>query len=498
MKINKTYINILLCLVLLGASSCSDFLTEDNKSDYTQENYFQTREQAESAINTLYASLRFVSDGSGTYGESPFMMLEFITGLCNTEVGQSQFNNAYRNLTANSEDSYVLSWWQNSYRAIANANLAISRIPEIDMPQSDKDDLIAQAKFIRAFYYFHLVRLFGDVPLIVEPVDASSELLYPARSSQQEVYDAIVSDLTDAEKSGLPFSDPSGRVSQGAIKTLLSSVYLTMAGYPLQAGDNYYKLAADKAKEVIDSNAFSLFEDYDQLHDPAITNTGELIFQSQYLVGFATSGLTAWMLPRSRGISQFSDEYGALYPTQQFIDAHESGDKRLEEQEFYYTKYPSIEDPNDTVDFSATYIYKYFDEDAVLRTAQSSLGWTFFRYAEVLLTYAEAGYKAYGATAEVLDAINQIRERANLPLYDASITEEDIWKERFYELSFENKYWFDMVRRRKALNLETGVFEDYVGHEFSYGPTLTEKYLLFPIPLREVNNNKELTQNPDW
>ncbi|EIJ38270.1 RagB/SusD family protein [Galbibacter orientalis DSM 19592] len=499
MKISKKiYINALLCLVLLGVSSCSDFLTEENESEYTQDNYFQTREQAESAINTLYASLRFVSDGSGTYGESPFMMLEFATGLCNTEVGQSQFNNAYRNLTANSEDAYALNWWQNSYRAIANANLAIARIPEIDMAQTDKDNLVGQAKFIRAFYYFHLVRLFGDVPLILEPVDASSELLYPARSPQQEVYNAIVTDLKDVENSGLPFTDESGRVGLGAAKTLLSSVYLTMAGYPLQAGDNYYKLAADKAKEVIDSKKYSLFTDYDNLHDPSINNTGEIIFQNQYLIGFATSGLTAWMLPRSRGISQFSDEYGALYPTQQFIDAHETGDKRLEEQEFYFTEYPSIENPDETVDFSATYIYKYFDEDAVLRTAQSSLGWKFFRYAEVLLTYAEAGFEAYGPTTEVLAAINEIRDRANLPLYDASITEEDIWKERFYELSFENKYWFDMARRRKALNLSTGSFENFVGHQFSYGPTLTDKYLLFPIPQREINNNKQLTQNPGW
>ena len=79
MKISKKiYINALLCLVLLGVSSCSDFLTEENESEYTQDNYFQTREQAESAINTLYASLRFVSDGSGTYGESPFMMLALL------------------------------------------------------------------------------------------------------------------------------------------------------------------------------------------------------------------------------------------------------------------------------------------------------------------------------------------------------------------------------------------------------------------------------------
>src|SRR5690606_27858259 len=165
---------------------------------------------------------------------------------------------------------------------------------------------------------------------------------------------------------------------------------------------------------------------------------------------------------------------------------------------FYYTQYPSIDNPDEIVSFGATYIFKYFNEDAVLNTAQNDLNFTIFRYAEVLLTYAEAGFQTYGPTAEVLAAVNQIRERANLPVFDASVTQEDIWTERFYELAFENKTWFDMVRRRKALDIETGSWENFVGHQFSYGPTLSEKYLLFPIPQREISNNTKLTQNPGW
>src|SRR5690606_21949350 len=90
------YIVVLYSAVLLLGSSCSEFLEEENESDYTEENYFQTPEHAEAAINTLYSELRFISDGSGTYGESPFMMLEFPTGLLNTEVGQSQANRDLR------------------------------------------------------------------------------------------------------------------------------------------------------------------------------------------------------------------------------------------------------------------------------------------------------------------------------------------------------------------------------------------------------------------
>ena len=499
--INKsTYIAVFSSAVLLLGSSCSDFLEEENESDYTEENYFQTPEHAEAAINTLYSELRFVSDGAGTYGESPFMMLEFPTGLLNTEVGQSQSNRDLRNLTTNAENNYLIYWWERSYKSVANANLAIARIPEIEMDEGDKRRLIGQAKFMRAFNYFNLVRIFGDVPLILEPVlDSNSELLYPERTAQEEVYAAIVKDLVEAEDSGLPKMDNTGRIGLGAVKTLLSSVYLTMAGYPLQAGDQYYQMAADKAGEVINDFGYALFDEYAKLHDKRYQNSTEFIFQNQYLAGAnITNGLTAWLLPRQRGISAFSDEFGVMYPTEAFINSHEPGDKRTEEQEFYFTEYKSYEDTTKIVDFGATYIFKYFNEEAALNTAQNDLNFTFFRYAEVLLTYAEAGLKAYGPTTEVLNAVNQVRNRANLPLFDASVTQEDIWTERFHELSFENKTWFDMVRRRKVLDVETGEWEDFVGHQFSYGPTLTEKYLLFPIPQREISNNTKLTQNPGW
>ena len=94
------------------------------------------------------------------------MMWEFPTGLLNTEVGQSQFNRDLRTLSTNAENNYFNVWWERSYGAIANANLSIKRIPEIEMNEDEKQRLIGEAKFMRAFHYFNLVRIFGDVPLI--------------------------------------------------------------------------------------------------------------------------------------------------------------------------------------------------------------------------------------------------------------------------------------------------------------------------------------------
>src|SRR5699024_11677350 len=113
----------------------------------------------------------------------------------------------------------------------ANAN---SR--DVEMDESKKKDLLGEDRFLRAFYYYHLVRLYGEIPLVTEPVDASSEEFYPEEASIDSIYGQILEDLKVAEQAGLKKNSTSGRVTQGAVKSLLASVYLTMAGYPLVTG----------------------------------------------------------------------------------------------------------------------------------------------------------------------------------------------------------------------------------------------------------------------
>ncbi|HEY0176862.1 MAG TPA: RagB/SusD family nutrient uptake outer membrane protein [Pedobacter sp.] len=494
--INHLIFSLILMTVLF--SGCKKYLDEDNRSNYTQENYFQTGDQAQAFINNLYSTLRSITDGTGTYGESPFMMLEFPTGLANTEVGQSQYNNTLRTLTANSDNNYFYVWWSNSYKAIANANLAIERIPSINMNEVTKKRLLGEAYFFRAFYYYHLVRIYGDVPLITVSINAASPELYPERTAQESVYNLIVSDLTTAEAAGLPSTDATGKVSAGAVKSLLASVYLTMAGYPLQKKENFQK-AADKANEVITSGAYRLFATYADLRNKANKNTGEFIFQTQYQVGIATSTVNQYLLPRSRKITKFSDEYGAIYPTAEFYGSYEPNDLRTQEQQFYYSKYTSVLDGTE-VSFGNQFIFKFFDTEAAT-TAQSDMNWTFLRYPEVLLIYAEASNEVSGPSQAAYDAVNLIRKRAQLPdlagLSQSSFREA-IWRERYHELAYENKAFFDMQRTRMVYNPVAGTFDSFVGHQFSYGPQLTEKYLLMGIPSREINNNKKLSQNTGW
>lgn len=504
----KTNIKIKLQVLITGTlmffgTSCSDFLEEVDPSNITADGYFKSLEHAETALNSVYSGLR--QGLGGAYGGGPWLMLEFATGLADSDLGQADNSNIIRNLDNNADNDYGAAHWTNKYKAIGNANLCLAYIPGVAGDEDLKNKYIAEAKFLRAYNYFELVRMFGKVPLIDQIVDLESDLFLPERAEVADVYDLIVKDLTEAEAvfdaQALPFNDESGRVSRGAIKTMLASVYLTMAGYPLQKGASHYTLAANKAKEVIDSGVYSLFGSYDDLHDPAMKNKVENIFMVQYAAGVTSANWQPHIIPYNLNISSYSAQTGAIYANQEFVNAHEAGDKRVEEKEFYYTEFTSKLDRNVTVPLGGHFLWKHFDVAANLGDPQSDLNWSIHRYAELLLIYAEAlnetGTQDY-------NGLNAIRVRANLdPLSGLSQDEfrEAVWKEKWCELSFENKTWYDMVRIRKGFDVATGEFVDYIGYHPVYLPAstvMTERELLFPIPTADIQNNTNLTQNTGY
>lgn len=494
---------LLLLFILVGGSSCQKFLEEDDPSNLTPETFYTLPEHATTAVASAYAQTRFFSGGAGIF-VSNFQMLEAVTGTMKTETGQNSDLNNLLGLGYNGDNVMVNNWWNSLYNIIAQTNLILDRVPAINpMDEGQKKRVLGEAYFLRAWAYFYLVRLWGNVPLITAPQTRSSANFYPSRTPQEEVYAQIVKDLTTAEGSGLPLTDATGRVSMGAVKSLLAKVYLTMAGYPLRKGTAHYKLAADKAAEVINSGGFRLFDTYDELHTPSLKNRGEHIFQIQYAAGIAdNNGIQDKLLPNFKDISAFGTEIGSIVPVLQFYNSFESGDKRkVDRQGFFYTAY--YDKGNGPLkDLSAPYIYKHFDVIAHGTagrpgTTASSMNWNQLRFAEVLLIYAEAQNEADGSPdAAAIDALAKIRTRAGLAT-PASFTQDAfrqaVWKERWQELCYENITWFDMVRLRKAFNPVTGSFDDFVGYKFpDSGATLAQKHLLFPLPTAEMQNNPSL------
>ena len=495
--------------LLLAATSCQDFLEEDNRSNLTQENYFANATQAQAAVDGLYNRLRLFNASPG-YGEEVWVGLELMA-LHATTLGQSFNNNQIINQTIDPANPYFSTVWNNAYNGIAAANLSIARIPGVTMDENRKKALLGEAYFIRAFLYYHLVRLYGDVPLIIVPVTGTSPELYPTRAPQADVYNLIISDLQAAEQSGLAPVDRSGRVSLGAVKSLLASVYLTTAGYPLQIKANY-QLAANKAAEVIDAGNYPLFVTktvktkvdsavYINLHNNASKNQGELILQAQYGFGITTNAISALVIPYFSGVSRYNDEFGAVIPTPGFYATYEPGDLRAKERQFYFSSYPSIKTPSQTINFGTQALYKYFHVESALGNGVNDENWTLLRMPEVMLIYAEAINEASGATPKAYEQINAIRSRAMLPALSGLSKDafrEAVWKERYHELAYENKAYFDIQRTRKTYDVVNNRFVDVVGFKGEVGPAFQEKYLLWGIPSAEINNNKQLTQNPGW
>jgi len=483
----------------MALTGCSDFLTESDPTNFTVENYFTKPEHARSSVNAVYASMR--GPLTSGFGGGAWMMTEFATGLAATDLGQAVNSYFVKDLNNTSDNGYGQTIWQQYYLGIGNANLSIAKIPDIPMDADEAKRLLGEAHFLRAWYYFELVRMFGHIPLVTEPTSLQSSQLRPPQADPEAVYNLIVQDLTTAETAGLPWRNASGRVSLGAVKALLAEVYLTMAGYPLQKGQSHYRLAADKAREVMDAGQFSLFGSYADLHDPAKKNVEENIFMIQFATQLIPSNWQVAIIPYNKNISQYSDETGGIYVTADFVASYDPGDLRAQEKQFFFTQYTHESNRNQVVDLGGYFLWKHFDEVAQTSTANSDLNWPVIRYANVLLTFAEASNEADGPTVDAYDAVNAVRKRAELP--DLAGLSKDglreaIWKERWHELCFENKIWFDMVRLRKAFNVSTKQFEDYVGHRFSYGPVLKERELLFPIPTAEVRNNTNLVQNRDY
>lgn len=503
MKIyKKIKLVALVAMLMLGAVGCQkDFLTEKNLSALTLENYFTTEPQAQAAINGIYPTLQLFTSANANYGESPWTSIEFPVGHA-TSLGQSLYNNGLIRHNNSSIEPVFKTVWVGFYNGIANANVAITKIPPIVMNELTKKSMLGEAYFLRALYYYYLVRLYGDLPLIAEPIDFSSPDLYPSRSPKEKVYDLIVSDLKEAEKSGIPNTDKKGKVSMGAVKSLLASVYLTMAGQPLNKGVAYYQLAADKAKEVIDANWYSLFTDYYFLHDRSHKNQGELIFQVQYLTGVKTNDIIKAITPSKIGISLL-DEYGAIMPRSEFVNSYELNDKRTLEKQFFFTQY-NKKNSTTIIKFGEFALYKYWLTEAagLGGDLNEDQNWTIFRLPEVLLTYAEASNEVNGPTQSAYDQINLIRKRATLPNLSGLTKEqfrEAIWKERYHELAFENKAYFDIQRTRKVYNLIANKFEDAFTYKNESGATFDEKYMLWPLPSSELDANPKLKpQNTGW
>lgn len=492
-----------MLVTFIAGTSCEKFLKEEPTSFITPESSLSSLKVARAFTNACYRFLQSSMLGGqpSSYGGNTWNLMEFMTGKANSDLGQTGFVN-FQNLSYNPTSFYVDTWWQNLYKGVGTCNQAIEQLPTITAPgltDEVRTNMLAEAHTMRALYYFFLVRMYGDVPSVTEvPKQVSG--LNQTRTPAKEIYDnIIIPDLLLSEQSTLSWKDNTGLVSMGFVKSLLADVYLTYAGAAINGGDQYYGESAKRSLDVINNGGYTLFPEYKAMINPASKNSGEFIFQVQYAAAVPSNNpLTPLTIPNYSRISKYSDEYGSVYPTEEFINSFPAGDKRVQERQFFYSSYPNAE-TGVIVNFNGHYIYKWFDSTAVVNTLKSDLNYTLYRLADVMLLYAEASNRAEnGPNAKAIECVNNIRERAELdPIGSMSedAFEKEVWLQRYYELCFENKIWFDMLRTRKVHNDVSGNWDDFIGHKTVFNATFSEKQLLFPVPKQEIDVNPNLLPN---
>lgn len=509
------------CAGLMSFTACNDFLDESPKSSLTNVDYYQTEAQAQSNVNYLYrtGAINQIASAPSAYIGCFASVNQMLTGyFSNSYEGQEQVCKYARELTRQNFTMRIASTmdgaWDDIYKAINVANGAIKHIPEIPMSDAKKAQLIAEAKFFRAFNYFFLVKTYGGVPLYTEPYE-SAQNMELERSSVDAVYAQIESDLKDAlSLPEMKYQDNGHRISKYVVAMTLSSVYMQ---------ENKYAEAAEMAKIVVNSghkltanadlamnSAFNKLRSQDDIDeviysrefDDAISNSGW--FPTYAFNGTATSVFSTYSI--------FERVFG---PTNQFLNVYEENDLRIQPNQFFHWEYENPKTGAKWNSQDAAGCWYYYDEEALLNTGRGTKDFNVYRYAEALLNAAESIAQSQGVTAEAAGYLAQVKARANMEGKTvADITAqvqklgkqafiEECWTERLREFPLEYKMWDDCTRTKKfpvISKTEKGKVQyvDLVGATNGSGATFKATDLYWPISVNEIQRNPKLEQNEGY
>lgn len=492
----KTILVSIYILIVLGG--CKKFLTEDSRSNIATVNFYKNKEELQQAVNGIYAE-----------AYSPFEQNFPIAYLILDEVNGQNINKAthadlvnYNNLIYNNTSPSVSILWKSYYLGIEAANKVLASAENIELSDQDKSVIIGEASFFRAYFYYNLVNIFGDVPMKTTPTASAEDALLPKTPIKDIYTQVIVPDLLTAQAANLPLTPAgNGRLSVGAAKTLLAKVYLSMTGHPVNDATKF-ALARDKALEVISSGNFSLWQSdgaltwFEKMNNPAFNNTQEVIWDLGFTKGQQNNPYPSEFLPNQRLppnvlLTETLYQNGGMSPSPAYLNSYDPADLRGKHQLGFWFNQLTIN--GNLLPFEDWSSNKFFDK-TVLKPGSSTvtgLNLHLLRYADLLLLYAEAQNEADGTpNEEAYSAVNGIRLRAGLPVISGLTQDQfrtEVWKQRYWELDLEGWLWFDIVRTQKMFNGTD--FVNAIGFVMPTGAIFKQENLKFPIPLSETQIN---------
>lgn len=465
----------ILILLFVGASisSCSDFLSPEPLSAITADSYFKNDSEILTGVINMYDGIQGLNstrsdDNHGIQQE--FQVTEMRSDNTRTKSGEGE-SAQFDAFTVQATNGIVADYYRSYYNVVYRANIVLNNLGSAS--DAMKPSFEAEAKFVRAYAYFNLVRLFGDIPLIDKVIDPLEKEIQFTRVNEDLVYDLIVSDLITAVD-GLG-AGTYGRASKSAAQALLAKVYLTLGEH---------SLAKQLCLDVMGAG-FSLepnFKDvfYNEGNNEviwAIVYDGDNATDSQ---NFSSEWLNS--VGRTVGINYVTTEAAAaldLLGGNRTKYSYRLDEKQISQNQV--AKYIPNGDSNLGIEPTSN--------DPTL----AGNDWIIMRYADVLLMYVEAtmGTATETSDASALVAFNKIRTRADMPLA-TSVTKQELLDERRVELAFENHRWFDLIRFGAANEVYTQFSAD---NGYGYSPT----DLLLPIPQVEIGLSAGLlTQNPGY
>lgn len=468
----------LLASLLVFAAGCGpDFvdLTPPEALPVTQ--FYKTETDIRSAVTGAYGNLRGIYNTFWQYTELP---------SDNTQTfseSEGTFG-IFDKLSWLPSSGGVAGAWNDAYRTIAHCNVVLDKIGAVPMAETTRNQYTAELKFIRALMYFNLVRLYGEVPIVLKEVTSEAEAYSFVRKPVAEVYAQIEKDLLEAE-SVLPARQTAaniGRATAGAAQSLLGKVYLQQ---------EKWAQAETILTKVITSGTYRILPNAGDVFSVGKDNSDEIIFAVQYVAGGFAEGnsFAHTFAPQPSTVIKITGNSFNV-GTRDLYDAFEPGDTRRDTYGGVFTN-------------GAFFYYwarKFVDVNISLLN-EGANDWPVLRYADVLLMYAEALNNG-GKTTLALAQLTDIRKRAGLaPLTGLSQanTQLAIERERRVELCFEGHRWHDLIRWKKEVPTMTAFREKYrTGDPTIANINVTEFKKLLPVPFRERSLNANLTQNPGY
>lgn len=491
MNYTKIFLMLLLSLSVIQCSD--DYIDKTQPDTINTGNYPTNAEELITLVNGAYQPLQWAKLYNLRMWTTDIFAGNSVVGAGGGEDGIE--TTSLSNFVTNSSNEGVLDLWRGPWPGILRANIVLKVAPDLSIDESIKNRSMGEAYFLRAQYYFLLVRFFGDVPLITEPQSSDSDL-YPSRTAASEVYGQIVSDLEKAVEL-LPgkevYSDADkGRAAKGAAMGMLAKVHLTLG--------NWQEVV--NLTTQLEGMGYSLNANYADNFRAETENSNESLFEIQYVANAGydfwsnenqSSWTSAFMGPRSSNM--VAGAYGWNQPTQEFVNNYEQGDLR-KDATILYEGGPAF----NGIDYSASWSFTGYNVRKFLVPLSvspsfdnSPLNFPVLRYADVLLMKAEA-LNEIGQTSLAEAALNMVRNRAGLGNI-TGLSQQDfrnaVLKERRIELAFEGQRWFDLIR------VQNGQYGLNFLHSIGKN-NAAERHLLLPIPQIERDRNPNLSQNPGY